>query len=147
MFDFFDGSMNPFMAMLNSEKTEEDGKNPQGGFGFPFPGADANGEMNPMQWMQQAWMMQMQLAQCMFMMPFQMMQGIAGFMGAFGDSGNDAEDKAPAHAGGFQVGSVQIPPEMLQFLLKLEMSPENLKKLQKVLDFSFSLLPESKDKE
>ena len=42
---------------------------------------------------------------------------------------------------------MQIPPEMLQFLLKLEMSPENLKKLQKVLDFSFSLLPESKDKE
>ena len=101
MFDFFDGSMNPFMAMLNSEKTEEDGKNPQAGFGFPFPGADANGEMNPMQWMQQAWMMQMQLAQCMFMMPFQMMQEIAGFMGAFGDSGDGAEDKAPAQAGSF----------------------------------------------
>ena len=101
--------MNPFMAMLNSEKTEEDGKNPQAGFGFPFSGADANGEMNPMQWMQQAWMMQMQFAQAMFLMPFQMMQGFAGLLGGFPDSEDAPEDTA-AQAGGFQLGSMTSPP-------------------------------------
>ena len=146
MFDFFDGSINPFMAMLNSEKPEEEGGSDQAGFGFPFPGADAGGNANPMEWMQQAWMMQMQFAQAMFLMPFQMMQGFAGLLGGFPDSEDAPEDKA-AQAGGFQLGSMTIPPELLRSLLKLEMSPENLKKLQKLLDFSFSLMPDPKDKE
>ena len=143
MFDFFDAGKNPFMAMTNPEKPEEGGENDSAG----TPGRDADGETNPLQWMQQAWAMQMQLARCMFMMPLQMMQGIAGFMGAARNSGEDPEEKKPAGAGGFQVGPMEIPPELLKFLLKLEMSPENLKKLQKFLDFSFSLLPEPKEDE
>ena len=147
MFNFFEIGKNPFMAMMNQEKSEEDGGNSSTGFGFLFPGEGTDGEMNPLQWMQQAVAMQMQLAWNMFMMPLQMMQGIAGSMGAARDSGDDAEDKAPAQAGGFQIGPMEIPPELLRFLLKLEMSPENLKKLQKVLDCTFSLLPESKGNE
>ncbi len=147
MFDFFNNGNNPFMAMMNLETAEEEGENTPTGFGFPFPGSGASGEMNALQWMQQAWAMQMQLAWSMFMIPLQMMQGIAGFMGVTPGSGDAAEDNAPTQTGGFRLGPMEIPPELLQFLLKLEMSPENLKKLQKVLDFSFSLLPESKDDE
>jgi hypothetical protein len=38
-----------------------------------------------------------------------------------------------------------IPPELLQTLLQMEMSPENLEKLQKVLDCMFAAIPENKD--
>ena len=140
MFDFFDSSTNPFMAMMNPDQVEEDGKN----FAFPFSGTEAG---NPMVWMQQAWMMQMQFAMSMFMMPLQMMQGLTGFLGAFRDAGDEGDDREPAQTEGFQIGSMTIPPEMLQGLMKLEMSPENLKKLQKFLDFTFSLLPDPKDRE
>ena len=135
MFDFFDKNKNPFMAMMNPENLENQDNQEEDG---------ANGEMNPMQFMQQAWALQMQIARNMFMMPLQMMKGFAGLKGAAPDGGEAAEDGAPAQAGGFQLGPMQIPPELLRFLLKLEMSPENLKKLQKVLDFAFEMLPQSK---
>ena len=135
MFDFFDKNKNPFMAMKNPENLENQDNQEEDG---------ANGEMNPMQFMQQAWALQMQIARNMFMMPLQMMKGFAGLKGAAPDGGEAAEDGAPAQAGGFQLGPMQIPPELLRFLLKLEMSPENLKKLQKVLDFAFEMLPQSK---
>ncbi len=37
-----------------------------------------------------------------------------------------------------------IYPEMLQKLMAMDMSPENLEKLQKVLDFIFCMIPDKK---
>ena len=48
---------------------------------------------------------------------------------------------------GFKAGNMNLPPQILQMLLSMDMSPENLKKLQKILDFAFSAVPEAKNKE
>ena len=56
----------------------------------------------------------------------------------------DAASKPAAGAdppAGFKVGSIEIPQKLLSKLLKMEMSPDNLAKLQRALDFTFSLLP------
>ncbi|MCR4876940.1 MAG: hypothetical protein K5922_07190 [Clostridiales bacterium] len=45
----------------------------------------------------------------------------------------------------FMPGGMNLPPELLQMLMQLEMSPENLRKLQKVLDFVFGILFPQKD--
>ncbi len=37
-----------------------------------------------------------------------------------------------------------MPPELIRRLLYTDMSPENLEKLQKVLDFVLSAIPEEK---
>ncbi len=42
---------------------------------------------------------------------------------------------------GFQIGSFEIPQKLLSKLMKMEMSPDNLEKLQKGLDFLFSFVP------
>lgn len=130
MFNFFDSDKNPFMVMMNhiaasSAGTEENKT------------ADA-GDMDPMQFMEQAMKMQAQMAQSMFLMPFAMMQGIADAMGFKpGEAGE-------AGHGGFKLGNIEIPPELLQMVLQMDMKPENLEKLQKVLDFVFSAMPEPK---
>ena len=122
MFQFSDQQQNPFTAMFNPEN-----RNP--------------GENNiaAMQFMQQAWMMQMQLMQNMVMMPMYFMQGMMALMGQNTD---DAEKSAAGQ--GFKLGSMEIPPELFGMLLKMDMSPENLEKLQKVLDFVFGIMPGSK---
>ena len=54
----------------------------------------------------------------------------------------DAAGKPAAGADsptGIQVGGFEIPQRFLSRLLKLEMSPDNLSKLQRMLDLTFSL--------
>ena len=63
-------------------------------------------------------------------------------------SGQDAAGgavSAPAlQQEGFKLGNVTVPPELLKKLMQMEMSPENLEKLQKVLDFVLGSIPEQK---
>ena len=118
-------------------------------FGFPFSLQDMHTDdeentkdmLNPMLFIQQAFNMQMQFAQYMFMMPFYMMKGFADMTGMEGVFPKE-DSKAPES--GFKVGNVNVPPEILGKLLSMDMSPENLEKLQKLLDFVFAAMPEGK---
>ena len=137
MFDFSDFQMNPFMFMMNMD--EDDAKD------MKSPGFEDF--YNPMMFMQQMFMMNMMIMQNMFMMPMQMMQ----FMMNMGNMNSDTQENgseekagAAAPAGGFKLGNMNIPPEMLTKLMEMDMSPENLQKLQKVLDFVFSAMPDQK---
>ena len=135
MFDFFDSNQNPFMAMMQMDQTPPQEETPQ---------TDGAPGMEAMQLMQQMFQMQMQFAQYMFMMPFCLMQGAAGLMGQGVDKAADTDGGAAAPQAGFQIGGLTIPPELLQKLLQMDMTPENLQKLQGVLDFVFSAMPEAK---
>ena len=139
MIDFFDPKKNPFMSMMNPQGPD-DTQEGQSAWTPPMPGM-AQG-MEAMQLMTQMFQMQMQLAQMMWMMPMQLMQGMAAGMAQMGAA---AQKEGGAHPGGFQLGGMTIPPELLRKLLQMDMSPENLEKLQKVLDFLFSAIPENKD--
>ena len=126
MFNFFDNQQSPFPFMPNTENQ------------------NAGGTMNvaAMQFVQQTWVMQMQMMQTMCMMPMYMMQGMAAMLG---QGFRVADEKsASGQTSGFKLGNMEIPPELLGMLLKMDMSPENLEKLQKVLDFVFEAMPESK---
>ena len=117
-------------------------------FGFPFSLQDMHTDdeentkdmLNPMLFMQQAFNMQMQFAQYMFMMPFYMMKGFADMTGMKGMfAGEDSQAQQ-----GVKVGGFNVPPELLSKLMSIDMSPENLEKLQKLLDFVFAAMPEGK---
>ena len=136
MFDFSDDHKNPFMFLMNMN--EEDAEKMESfnfeGFGNP---------MNPMMFMQQAFMMQMQFAASMFMMPMYMMKSMTDMMkgGMKGDAGEKSEEAAP---GTIKMGNFNVSPEMLRKLMQMDMSPENLEKLQKVLDVAFAMIPDKK---
>lgn len=140
MIDFFDPKKNPFMSMMNPQGADG-AQEGQSAWTPPMPGM-AQG-MEAMQLMTQMFQMQMQLAQMMWMMPMQLMQGMASGMAQMGAA---AQKEGAAQPGGFQLGGMTIPPALLQKLLQMDMSPENLEKLQKVLDFLFAAIPENKDK-
>ena len=158
MFDMFNSSQNPFVAMMNMaenpDSTPETEETEQSGFGFPFIPAwnpEMNAEngmnMNPMMFMQQMFMMNMMIMQNMFMMPMQMMQFMMNMQNMNSEAQqDDSQEEAgkAAPAGGFKLGNMNIPPEMLTKLMEMDMSPENLQKLQKVLDFVFSAMPDQK---
>ena len=119
--------------MMNMENTEN---------------ADSNEgvDMAALQLMQQAMMMQMQLMQTMCMMPLQLMQSFLETLESaapelFRSEAGESEEQK----GGFQLGSLEIPPWLLAKLMQLDMSPENLAKLQRVLDFVFEAMPQPKD--
>jgi len=97
---------------------------------------------NPMMFMQQAFMMQMQMAAYMFMMPLQMMKSMAGMVS--GAMNGETEEKSEAAPGTIKIGNFNVSPEMLQKLMAMDMSPENLEKLQKVLDFTLGMIPDKK---
>ena len=153
MFEFFNGQQNPFMsnpfmAMMGAADT----------------GNEETEEKNadPMQFMQQLFAMQMQMAQNMMMMPLQMIQNItnmsgmpnmagmpgmpdlAGMFKGFGMA--EKEEKTNGQKEGFSLGGMNIPPELLKKLMQMDMTPENLEKLQKVLDFVFEAMPQTEDK-
>ena len=139
MIDFFDPKKNPFLSMVN----------PQGPYGAqegqsawtpPMPWM-AQGMEEAMQMMTQMLQLHMQLAQMMWMMPMNIMQGMAGMT----RMDTAAQKGSAEQPGGFQLGGMTIPPELLQTLLQMDMSPENLEKLQKLLDFMFAAIPENKD--
>ena len=140
MIDFFDPKKNPFMSMMNPQGPDDEQEG-QSAWTHPMPGM-AQG-MEAMQLMTQMFQMQMQLAQMMWMMPMQLMQCMAAGMAQIGAT---AQKEGAAQPGGFQLGGMTIPPALLQKLLQMDMSPENLQKLQKVMDFLFAAIPENKDK-
>ena len=140
MIDFFDPKKNPFMSMMNPLGADG-AQEGQSAWTPPMPGM-AQG-IEAMQLMTQIFQMQMQLAQMMWMMPMQLMQGMASGMAQMGAA---AQKEGAAKPGGFQLGGMTVPPALLQKLLQMDMSPENLEKLQKVLDFLFAAIPENKDK-
>ena len=109
----------------------------------------ANAGMPAMQLMQQACALQMQFAQNMCMMPFFLMQNASNMMGLMssaigsgmpnpGAMGARATD---AQSGSFKLGNMDVPPELLGMLLNIDMSPEDLEKLQRLLDFVFEAMP------
>lgn len=132
MFDFSDDHKNPFMFMMNMDEDDAEAME-----SFDFASFS-----NPMMFMQQAFMMQMQFAAAMFMMPLQMMKSMAGMMSGAMDGG--AEEKSEAAPGTIKMGNFNVSPEMLQKLMAMDMSPENLEKLQKVLDFTLGMIPDKK---
>jgi len=132
MFDFSYDHKNPFMFMMNMN--EEDGE--------AMESFDFGSFSNPMMFMQQAFMMQMQMAAYMFMMPLQMMKSMAGMVS--GAMNGETEEKSEAAPGTIKIGNFNVSPEMLQKLMAMDMSPENLEKLQKVLDFTLGMIPDKK---
>jgi hypothetical protein len=132
MFDFSDDHKNPFMFMMNMN--EEDAE--------AMESFDFGSFSNPMMFMQQAFMMQMQMAAYMFMMPLQMMKSMAGMVS--GAMNGETEEKSEAAPGTIKMGNFNVSPEMLQKLMAMDMSPENLEKLQKVLDFTLGMIPDKK---
>ena len=141
MIDFFDPKKNPFVSMMNLQG-HDGAQDDQSAWTPPMHGMPQG--MEAMQLMTQMFQMQMQLAQMMWMMPMQLMQGMAAGMAQMGAA---AQKEGAAQPGGFQLGGMAIPPELLHKLLQLEMSPENLEKLQKVLNCLFAAIPENKDKQ
>ena len=141
MIDFFDPKKNPFISMMNPQGPDgaQDG---QSVWTPPMPWM-AQGMEEAMQMMTQMLQMHMQFAQMMWMIPVNIMQGMAGIA----QMGTAAQKGSAAQPGGFQLGGMAIPPELLQTLLQMEMSPENLEKLQKVLDYLFAAIPENKDRQ
>ena len=133
MFSFFDDSQNPFMNMMSGDNQT--------------PNEDATMPMVSL--MQQAFKLQMQFMQTMCMMPLCMMQTMSTMLGNLpGDAAPEkpaAEKTVAGQAGGFKLGDMEIPPEILGTLLSMDMSPENLEKLQKLLDFVFEVMPKSKN--
>lgn len=141
MFDFFDNQKNPLMFMMNmmNASSMDDGAAPE----------EASAEAKQLELMKQAFEMQMQmmaLAQKLCMMPLQLMQSFLALLEA-GMPDAAAPDGAgqEGQKGGFKLGGMEIPPWMLAKLMQLDMSPENLAKLQKVLDFVFDAMPQPKD--
>lgn len=95
--------------------------------------------------LKQAFGMQMQMMGMMCTMQMQFLQGVAGVMGlnrGTPDAPRSEPDASAAQPGGFQLGGVEIPPQLLARLMQMDMSPENLSKLQKALDFLFEAMPQ-----
>lgn len=101
---------------------------------------DTNAAMPAMQLMQQACTMHMQVFQNMCMMPLYLMQNATSMMSLLTSAICAASDTT-ARQGGFKLGGMEVPPELLGMLLNIDMSPEDLEKLQGVLDFVFEAMP------
>ena len=150
MIDFFDPKKNPFVSMMNLRG--HDGAQEDQSAWTPQMHGMPQG-MEAMQMMTQMFQMQMQLAQMMWMIPMHLMQGMSQMCAAAQKESATAQKESAAtqkegaqQPGGFQLGGMTIPPELLQKLLHMDMSPENLEKLQKILDILFAAIPENKDK-
>ena len=149
MFNFFDNEKNPFMYMMNMDNPESEAK-PE----TEFADASLSQMMQQfyamqMQMMQQTLMTHMQMAQLMCMMPMQFTRGILSRMDMrTGSEPDPVKSGAPGsyeQQSGFKLGKLEIPPELLARLMQMDMSPENLEKLQKFLDFVFDAMPQPKD--
>ncbi len=142
MFNFSDNQKNPLMFMMNlmNKENTENGDAPEG----------ASEEEELLELMKEAFGMQkqmMQTMQAMCMMPMQLM--LAFLNGLAEDAPGDDAPKSAApegQEGGFKLGNMEIPPKLLARLMQMDMSPENLAKLQRVLDFVFDAMPQPKDK-
>ena len=141
MFDFFDNQKNPLMLMMNmmNQADTEAEDAPEG----------ERAESGPIELMTQAFAMQMQMMQTMqtmCMMPMLFMQSFFEALGTAASDASGPEAAAPeGQKGGFKLGSFEIPPWLLAKLMQIDMSPENLAKLQRVLDFVFEAMPQPRD--
>ena len=147
MFNFFDNEKNPFMYMMNMESRESEAEPEK-----EFSDAGLTQMMQQffvlqMQMMQQTFMTHMEMMQLMCMMPMQFTQGIWNRV----DSGTGSPDPAmtgeaasDGQGSGFKIGNMEIPTELLSRLMQMDMSPENLEKLQGLLDFVFDAMPQPK---
>ncbi len=138
MFNFSDNQKNPLMFMMNM-MNKENGDAPEG-----MPAEDELLEL-----MKEAFGMQkqmMQTMQAMCMMPMQLMLAfLNGLAEDTPDAGAPESAAAEGQKGGFKLGNMEIPPKLLARLMQMDMSPENLAKLQRVLDFVFDAMPQPKD--
>ena len=75
----------------------------------------------------------------------QMMQMSANMMNLQNAAGGS--DGAPGADSGFKLGNISIPPALIGKLMQMEMSPENLEKLQSVLDFVFEMIPSKQEEQ
>lgn len=137
MFNFFDNQKNPLMYMMNMMNTEStrDAESPEK--------EPVDAELAEL--LKQAFGMQMQMMGMMCTMQMQFLQVVAGMMGlnrGTPDAPRPEPDASAAQPGGFQLGGVEIPPQLLARLMQMDMSPENLSKLQKALDFLFEAMPQ-----
>ena len=148
MFNFFDGDQNMFMTMMNMGEAEDSDETED---------SLGGNDMNPFSFMQQAFMMQMrmmQMTQAMFMMPMQMMSAFMPMMDPqnFSSMVTGLQSKMGSMTGMpegdescFTLGNISIPPALIRKLMQIDMSPENLEKLQGVLDFVFASMPQKKN--
>ncbi len=140
MFNFDDNQKNPLMFMMNL-MNRENAENADG--------SDGTSAEELMELMKDAFGMQMQMMQTMqtmCMMPMQFMMGFLDMMEAGISNADDPEAAAvEGQKGGFKLGNMEIPPKLLAWLMQIDMSPENLAKLQRVLDFVFDAMPQPKD--
>lgn len=140
MFNFSDNQKNPLMFMMNMMNADhaENADAPEG------TSAEELTEL-----MKDAFGMQkqmMQAMQAMCMMPMQLMLAfLNGLAEDTPDAGAPESAAAEGQKGGFKLGNMEIPPKLLARLMQLDMSPENLAKLQRVLDFVFDAMPQPKD--
>ncbi len=94
--------------------------------------------------MQQGFDMHMQLMQFAWSMPMNAMQVMIDMMEQAAKAAPAEGHAAAANRSGFNMGKMSIPPQLISMLMNLDMSPENLKKLQQGLDFVFGVLPVKK---
>lgn len=100
--------------------------------------------MHPMMLMMNGFMMQNMMMQYMI---FQFLQK-SDPLGAMRDMmrGRDAENGTDTGSGqkgsGFSLFGVEVPPSVLRKLLSIDASPEDLKKLQSLLDAFFDRIPD-----
>ena len=140
MFDFSDNQKNPLMFMMNMmnmENTEDEAES-----------EETSLDPEPMQLMMQAMGMQLEMMQTMCTVQLQFMQGFAKMMGinnVLPDVFKSDADASSGQPGVFKLGNIEIPPWLLTKLMQMDMSPENLEKLQRVLDFVFEAMPQAKD--
>ncbi|MBR3202983.1 MAG: hypothetical protein IKF60_05300 [Solobacterium sp.] len=130
MTDFFNDQQNPFASLMGVMDAGSDDDT-----------AAENEDMNPMLLMQQAFMMHLQMMQFMWTMPMQLMAGAMNWMSQNMPEEQPNEEKAAPE--GFQLGNLNVSPELLKKVMEMDMTPENLEKLQKVLDVVFAAMPKS----
>ena len=149
MFDFFDNEKNPFMFLMNMENPEGEAEPLREFADVGLTQTMQQFYMLQMQMMHQTFMTQMQMMQLMCKMPMQFTRGILGRMGmSTGSAPDPAKPGTPVsdeQHSGFKLGNMEIPSELLTRLMQMDMSPENLEKLQKLLDFVFKVMPQSKE--
>ena len=94
--------------------------------------------------MQQGFDIHMQMMQLAWTMPMNAMQVMTDLMEQAAKAAPAEGRAAAANRGGFNMGKMSIPPQLISMLMNLDMSPENLKKLQQGLDFVFGVFPVKK---
>jgi hypothetical protein len=94
--------------------------------------------------MQQGFDMHMQMMQFAWTIPMNAMQVVIDLVDQAAKAAPAEGRDAAANRGGFNMEKMSIPPQLISMLMNLDMSPENLKKLQQGLDFVFGVLPVKK---